>query len=352
LSRPTARNATRPIGSTRRRSSTSEGALTYGAKSRERVFITGATGFVGSHLAETFVEAGYRVRCSFRATSDTRWISNLPVELVPLNLAGSEEFNGALKGVDVVVHAAGITRARQEEDYFLVNAEGTRRLAEAAVGAGVKRFVLIGSLAARGPDDLTKDGRDHPESAYGRSKLEAEECLRALDERIEVVALRPVAVYGPRDTDFLPLLKMARRGFLVLPGEGLLQPVYVADVAQAALDAARKRPVGFGPYPVAESTSYSWQEVIVRLEQALERHIRVLSLPTAAFELAARAVERMAKARGSVPIFDERRARDLTVHTWTCDPSNTERALGWRAEVSLAEGLNLTARWCRKAGWL
>ena len=313
--------------------------------------ITGATGFVGSHIAEAFVDAGYRVRCGARATSDTRWISDLPVELVPLNLARPEDFAAALEGVDVVVHAAGITRARREEDYFLVNAEGAWRLAEAAVGAGVRRFVLISSLAARGPDDLARDGRDHPESAYGRSKLEAEAHLRALDDRMETVVLRPVAVYGPRDKDFLPLLKMARHGFLILPGEGLLQPVYATDVARAALAATRK-PVGFGPYPVAESASYSWQDVIAGLEEALGCRIRVLRLPAAAFQLAGRAAERVAKARGSAPIFDERRARDLTVNTWTCDPSGTERALGWRAEVSLAEGLNLAARWYRKAGWL
>jgi nucleoside-diphosphate-sugar epimerase len=315
--------------------------------------ITGATGFVGSHIAEAFVGAGYRVRCGVRATSDTRWISDLPVELVPLDLSRPEDFDGALEGADVLVHAAGITRARREEDYFLVNAEGTRRLAEAAAGARVRRFVLIGSLAARGPDDLARvDGRDHPESAYGRSKLEAEAYLRALDERIiDTVALRPVAIYGPRDTDFLPLLKMARRGFLVLSGEGLLQPVYATDVARAALAAARK-PVGFGPYPVAEPASYSWQDVTAGLEAALGRRIRVVRLPAAAFELAGRAAERLAKARGSVPIFDERRARDLSVHTWTCDPSGTEKALGWRAEVSLLEGLNLTTRWYRKAGWL
>jgi nucleoside-diphosphate-sugar epimerase len=314
--------------------------------------ITGATGFVGSHIAEAFVGAGYRVRCGVRATSDTRWISDLPVELVPLDLSRPEDFDGALEGVDVVVHAAGITRARREEDYFLVNAEGTRRLAEAAAGTRVRRFVLIGSLAARGPDDLARDGRDHPESAYGRSKLEAEAHLRALDERIiDTIALRPVAIYGPRDTDFLPLLKIACRGFLVLPGKGLLQPVYAADVARAAL-AATHKPVGFGPYPVAESASYSWRDVIAGLEAALGRRIRVVRLPATAFELAGRAAERVAKARGSVPIFDERRARDLTVHTWTCDPCGTEQALGWRAEVSLAEGLYLTARWYRKAGWL
>jgi nucleoside-diphosphate-sugar epimerase len=272
------------------------------------------------------------------------------VELIPLDLSRPEDFAGALEDVDIVVHAAGITRARREEDYFLINTEGTRRLAEAAARAGVRRFVLIGSLAACGPD--AKNDRDRSESAYGRSKLEAESHLRALDGRMEIVTLRPAAVYGPRDTDLLPLFKIAYRGFLVLPpGEGLLQPVYATDVARATLAAAHK-PVGFGPYLVAEATSYSWQDIIAGLEGVLGRRIRVLRLPATVFELAGRAAERVAKTRGSVPIFDERRARDLAVHTWTCDPSSTEKALGWRAEVSLTEGLDLTARWYRKVGWL
>ncbi len=287
-----------------------------------------------------------------RAASNTRWISSLPVERVPLDLSQPEDFAGAVEGADVVVHAAGITRARREEDYFLINTEGTQKIAEAAARATVRRFVLISSLAACGPDTLAKDGRDRPESAYGRSKLEAEAHLRALNERIETVTLRPAAVYGPRDTDFLPLFKMARRGFLVLPSaEGLLQPVYAADMARAALAAACK-PVGFGPYPIAGTAYYSWQDVVAGLEGALGRRIRVLRLPAIVFKLAGRTAERMAKVRDSVPIFDERRARDLAVHTWSCDPSGTEKALDWRAEISLAEGLNLTVRWYRKAGWL
>jgi nucleoside-diphosphate-sugar epimerase len=287
-----------------------------------------------------------------RAASNTRWISGLPVERVPLDLSRPEDFAGAVEGADAVVHAAGVTRAQREEDYFLINTEGTRRIAEAAARATVRRFVLISSLAACGPHALAKDGQDRPNSAYGRSKLEAEAHLRAFDGRMETVALRPAAVYGPRDTDFLLLFKMARRGFLVLPpGEGLLQPVYAADVARAALAAVRK-PVGFGPYPVAETTFYSWQDVAAGLEGALGRRIQVLRLPAIVFKLAGRTAERIAKVRDSVPIFDERRARDLAVHTWSCDPSDTEKALGWRAEVSLAEGLNLTVRWYRKAGWL
>jgi nucleoside-diphosphate-sugar epimerase len=315
------------------------------------VLLTGATGFVGSHIAGAFVEAGYEVLCGVRASSDMRWISDLPIERVSLDLkGGAEGLPRAVENADLVVHAAGITRARRVEDYHSVNAEGTRRLAVAALEAGVRRFVLISSLAARGPDDPTKD--DHPESAYGRSKLEAEAYLRSLGGRMEAVVLRPAAVYGPRDTDLLPLFKMANRGWLPLPsGANLLQPVYATDVARAALAAVRE-PLGFGPFPVAENRLYTWKEVIAGLEKALGRTVRTVRLPAAAFTLAGRSAEWAARPFSAVPVFDERRGRDLAVHTWTCDISATEKALGWRAEVALSEGLERSARWYGQAGWL
>ena len=318
-----------------------------------RVLLSGATGFVGSHVARILVEAGYEVRCGVRATSDTTALDGLTVELVPLDL---DQTNGmpaeALRDAEIVVHAAGITRARREGDYHAVNAEATRRLAAAAAAAAVRRFVLISSLAARGPDASSHDGHDRPASAYGRSKAAAEAYLRGFGDRMETVALRPAGVYGPRDTDFLPLIKLARSGWLILPNDSLLlQPIYAEDVARAVLAAARA-PVGFGPFPVAEPGRYTWREVAEGLGRVLARPVRTLRLPAGALVLARRASERMASLRGSVPVLDERRARDLAVNAWTCEVSGTEGELGWRAEVPLFEGLERTVRWYRWAGWL
>jgi nucleoside-diphosphate-sugar epimerase len=314
----------------------------------DRVLVTGATGFVGSHVAQAFVEAGYEVRVGARASSNARWISGLDTERVPLDVRGKpEDISRAVENVDVVVHAAGITRSRRAEDYYSVNAGGTRRLAAAALRAGVRRFVLVSSLAARGPD-----GRDHPESDYGRSKLEAETHLLALVGQMETVVLRPAAVYGPRDTDLLPLFRLARAGWLLVPpGGALLQPVYVEDAARSALAAARA-PVDFGPFPVAENRRYTWRDVAAGLEKALGRTVRAVRLPAGAFVLAGRAAEWAAKPLSAVPVLDERRARDLALNAWTCDVSGTEEALGWRAEVPLFEGLERAARWYGQVGWL
>ena len=318
-----------------------------------RVLLTGGTGFVGGHVARAFVEAGYALRCGVRATSDTTALEGLPVELLPLDLnRAGEILTEAMEDVEIVVHAAGITRARRAGDYHAVNAEATRRLADAAAAAGVRRFVLISSLAARGPDAYTMDGLDHPASAYGSSKFAAEVYLRRFCDRMETVVLRPAAVYGPRDRDFLPLIKLARTGWLVVPNDFLrLQPVFAEDAARAVLAAARA-PVGFGPFPVAEQGRYAWREVTEGLGRALARPVRAVRLPAGLLVFAGRLAGQTARLPGVAPVLDERRARDLAVNGWTCDVSSTERALGWRAEVPLFEGLERTVRWYRRAGWL
>ena len=318
-----------------------------------RVLVTGATGFVGGHLARALVEAGYTVRCGVRATSDAGTLDGLGVERVALDLRRPGDYlTEAVRDVEFVVHAAGITRARREGDYRVINAEGTRRLAAAAADAGVRRFVLISSLAARGPDASARDGRDHPTSAYGRSKLSAEEYLRGFGDRMEVVALRPAAVYGPRDRDFLPLIKLARTGWLVAPTNPLrLQPAYAGDVARAAVAAARS-PLDFGPFPVAEPGRYGWPEVAEGLGRTLGRRVRLLRVPGAVLVAGGVLAERAAGLWGMDPPLDERRARDLAANSWTCDVAGTEEALAWRAEVSLYDGLERAVRWYRRAGWL
>ncbi|HEX2182194.1 MAG TPA: NAD(P)-dependent oxidoreductase, partial [Rubrobacteraceae bacterium] len=294
------------------------------------------------------VQAGYEVRLGARASSDLRWVSTLDAERVPLDVSGNpQNISRAVQRVDTIIHAAGITRARRAGDYYAVNADGTRRLAAAALRAGVRRFVLVSSLAARGPDR-----RGHPESDYGWSKLAAERHLRPFKDRMETVVLRPAAVYGPRDTDLLTLFKLARAGWLPVPSHaGPLQPLYVEDAARAVLAAARE-PAGFGPFPVAENGRYSWPDVIAGLRKVFGRPVRAARFPAAAFVLAGRAAEMTARAFSAVPVFDERRARDLALNSWTCDVSETEEALRWRAGVPLPEGLGRTASWYGREGWL
>ena len=312
-----------------------------------RVLVTGATGLVGSHAAEALALAGHDVRVTVRRQSDLRWLDGRPFERVELDLDHPADLPRALVGFDTVVHAAGITRARGDDEYRRVNVEGTRTMLAGAVAAGVQHVVLISSLAARGPDQAT--GAISP---YGASKREAERVAASYADRVALTTLAVGAVYGPRDTDLLPLFALARRGLVPVPARDLaVQPIYVGDLADLIAQVVA-RPIGVGPWPVAEASRYPWSQVARLLAAALEGPVRPLHLPAVAFEMVALAAAGAARLRSQTPLLDRRRARDLAAYSYTCDTSATEAASGWRAQVLLPEGLVRTARWYREHGWL
>lgn len=318
-----------------------------------RVLLTGGTGFLGSHVAELLVEAGHDVRATIRPTSDTRWLDPLPVETVVADLEDPTSLATALEGVSDVMHVGGVTIATDPTMFERVNATGTAALAAAAGRASVERFVLISSLAARGPD-----GAGGPVGAYGRSKRAGEVRLAELAAAgaapPALRVLRPGGIYGPRDSDMLVLFRTAARGLLVLPSvEGRLQPVYVGDVARAALRALESADASDpGPLPVVDEQVHTWSDVGDALASAIDRRTRMLRLPPAAFLAAGAAAELAAKLTSGAPAFDRRRARDLTERSFTSGIEETRRALGWEPETSLREGMAKTVAWYREHGWL
>jgi len=311
-----------------------------------RTLLTGGTGFLGSHIAEGLVAAGHDVVCSVRRTSDTRWIDPLGLETVILDL-GADAVPDAIAGIEQVVHCGGLTRARSEVRFLRVNAEGTAALARAAAAAGVRRFVYISSLAARGPE-----GAGGPISPYGRSKEAGERALATVEGDMERVVLRPGGVYGPRDPDLLPLFKLAAKGWIAIPaGAPVLQPVYVDDLVSVTL-AALSSPVPAGPLPVAHPARHGWPALALALAEAVGIDARILKVPPAAFWTVGLLSEVAARFTGTPPAMDRRRARDMSRHRWTADIDETREALGWEPRVDIRQGLTRTAAWYRDQGWL
>jgi nucleoside-diphosphate-sugar epimerase len=312
-----------------------------------RVLVTGATGFLGSHIAETLVQHDFTVRCTVRSSSSLKWLQNLNTETIAVDFNDEASLQGACEGVDVVVHNAGITRAKNDAEFFEVNTDVTERLAKAAIKAKVSRFIFISSLEARGPDSFTT-----AISAYGKSKLEAEHRLSNLQNDIETILLRPAGVYGPRDTDLLTLFQIAKYGFLTVPAtNGRLQPVHGRDVAEAVLASIQGK-AQLGPFEIAEANTYSWQDMASKLEIAMNKKLRVVKIPREVFLSAGYASETVSKLINQAPKLDRRRAKSLAYYTYTCDTQPFKEAFGWQARISLQEGLQETAEWYKQNHWL
>lgn len=313
------------------------------------VLLTGGTGFLGSHLAEGLVAAGHEVTCSVRRTSDTRHLEALGVRTTLLDL-GSEDPGraaAAIEGTELLVHCGGLTRARSEAQFMAVNAGGTERLVRAAVEAGVTRTVFISSLAARGPDHA-----NGPTNPYGRSKAAAERHLETLADRMESVILRPGGVYGPRDSDLLPLFRVAAKGWIPIPRtENPLQPVFVEDVVSATIRALDV-PLPGGPLAIAHPSRHAWPVLAGALAAAVGREARIVRVPPGLFWATGLLSEAGALFTRRAPAMDRRRARDMSVNRWTCDITTTRAALGWEPLVDVPEGLARTAAWYRDEGWL
>lgn len=323
------------------------------------VVITGATGFVGSHVAEAFVARGHSVRALVRPTSRTSHLERIGVEAVVAPLEDVTAMQRAFAGADVVVHLAALTRASGAAAFERANREGTRNVVAAVLAADPRpaRLVYLSSLAAAGPalDGVPVGRQDAPRplTAYGRSKLAGEaECAPAKGV-VELVTVRAPAVYGPRDRDLYHFFRFARLGVLPVPTgpTRMLQMVYVVDLAEGIV-AAATAPGASGVYYVAEERAYSWAEVCALVAAAVGRPARQVAVPAALVSAAAAATGTVGRLIGRPAIFDEDKAREMLAAGWLCETAATKAELGFATRVGLADGLAATARWYRARGML
>ncbi len=344
---------------------TSRVAMPASHKSNKRVLLTGATGFVGSHVARRFVSEGFETTCLVRPTSDLRWLQGVDVRIQRMDMFSPKDLSKAVTGYDICVHMAGAVKARRAQQFAAVNVELTRHLVEAALGAeqGPKRFVFLSSLAAQGPSGpaAQKTGLvGRPVSAYGRSKRAAETLLAEYATNIELAILRPTAVYGPRDKAMLAAFRSARLGLAVLPA-GRKQRVsfcHVEDLAQALLLAATVPLSSAIMVPVASTPDITMAEFGRILIEAVgrstgkRRRTRLVALFPDVLKAAGTMSGILLRGLGAAPMLDGDKARELTAGDWIVDPEPAAQVLGYQPHWSLGEGLEQTARWYLQEGWL
>jgi dihydroflavonol-4-reductase len=319
------------------------------------ILVTGGTGFIGSHLVERLTEQGRAVRCLVRRTSA---VGSLPaaVERMEGDLETGAGLAEALRGVDTVMHLAGVTKGRVPADYDRGNATATSNLVSAA--SGVRRFVHVSSLAAAGPSPpdraLTEQDPPHPVSQYGRSKLAGEQIVRKSPLGGRIVIVRPPVVYGPRDRDVFQMIRAAAAGWMLQIGNRPrhFSLIYVADLVDGLIRAAEQEGAAGGLFYIAHSTAISWAEFGHTAARLMRRKLHTLSIPENLAYALGWCAEQWSSVSGKPGILSRDKVTEACCAGWVCDAGLASRELGFRAATDLENGLRQTLNWYKEAGWL
>lgn len=324
-----------------------------------RVLVTGANGFVGSHLVRHLVEAGHEVRAMMQPGTHAAGVDRLAHETVWADLRSAASLDDAVRGVEGIAHLAALLGDfGPVEPYRQVNVEGTRALLDRAAAAGARRFVLMSSLAVhrysghpRGDEDTPADNETMP---YGVSKRQAEQVLLEAHAagRIETVSVRPgVFLFGPHDVrHFVPVARSVERGWLpLLDGGGArLCTSYVENLVHGVRLCLESPAAAGRTYVVADPEVVTWRELFGRIARALGVRPPRLDLPSRPVLAAARVLERL------VPLIGAHRDPGLTEYRIRLVSSDivfgsdrAKRELGYAPLVDLEEGIRRTVAWYR-----
>ena len=338
-----------------------------------RILITGASGFIGSFIVEEALNRGFETWVAVRKSSSKAFLQDERIHFIELNLSSEAELKQQLKDIqfDYVVHAAGVTKCLHKEDFFRINTEGTKNLVRALLDLQMplKRFVYISSLSIMGAireeqpyKEIRERDKAKPNTAYGKSKLEAEQWLVSLNKELEkknekllpYVILRPTGVYGPRERDYFMMAKSIQShiDFAVGFKQQDITFVYVTDVVQAVFLAMEKGQTGrcyfLSDGEVYQSSTFS---DLIRKELGNPWWIRITA-PLWLLRIITFCGEYIGHMTGKVTALNNDKYNIMKQRNWRCDINPARQELGYEPQVKLEEGVRRSIAWYKKNKWL
>ena len=330
-----------------------------------KILVTGASGFIGSFIVEEALNRGFETWAAVRRSSSRKYLQDERTHFIELNLSSKEQLAEQLRDCDFdyVVHAAGVTKCLNKADFQRINTEGTKNLVDALleVKMPLKRFIFVSSLSIFGAikerqpyEEIRETDTPQPNTAYGRSKLAAEQYLESLGTRVPYIILRPTGVYGPREKDYFIMAKSIKghSDFAVGFKRQDITFVYVRDVVQAIFLALEKGQTG-RKYFLSDGNVYQSVTFSNLIHEELGRPwwIRITA-PVWVLRIVTFFGEYIGRMTGKVTALNNDKYNILRQRNWRCDIQPAIDELGYQPQYDLQRGVKETIKWYKNNGWL
>ncbi len=323
-----------------------------------KIFITGGTGFIGSHLIDSLLQdKGMEIYALVRDLHNKKWLEGRAIHCLEGNL---EDLPSLPQDLEIIYHIAGSTKPRNSADYYTVNQEGSASFFQALAERDIrpKKLVLLSSLAAAGPSQAQQPVREsdppRPITPYGRSKLAGEQEALKFKNRFPLVIIRVGAVFGPRDRDFLSLFRLIKKGIMPSfgPSHALISLCYVQDLVNGLKHLMQADTQSGDIFNIGDPTPYSWKEFARITGRILGKTPHSIRIPIPLAYLVAFAAEIGVKLTGKPNILNRDKIKDARQDAWVADMDLAQNILGFKTRYSLEAGLKETLAWYQEQGWL
>lgn len=330
-----------------------------------KILITGASGFIGSFIVEEALNRDMEVWAAVRKTTSRRYLKDKRINFIELDFNSKDELKRQLADhqFDYIVHAAGVTKCIDKTDFRRMNTEGTKHFVDAIIELGmpIKRFVFLSSLSVYGAiherqpyQDITENDCPHPNTAYGKSKLEAERYLDSIGNDFPYIILRPTGVYGPREKDYFLMAESIKKhvDFAVGFRRQDITFVYVLDVVQAVF-LALDRGMSGRKYFLSDGDVYQSTEFsdLLKKEMGVKWMLRIVA-PVWVLRVITFFGERIARITKKPIALNDDKFNILRQRNWRCDIEPTMDELGYHPHYKLKDGVRLAVKWYKENGWL
>lgn len=322
--------------------------------------VTGANGFVGSHLVDYLLSKNFEVRCIVRKSSNLRWLENKNVIIFDCGLFDKERLRQAFKDANYIFHVAGVVKAKNEMGYYHGNVEATKVLLEVAaeMKESIRKFLIVSSQTVSGPSlkgkPVNEESECKPLTTYARSKLKQEQVTLGYKDIFPVTICRAPAIYGERDTEIFIYFQVFSRGLTTMIGfdKKELSLLHVADLVEGLYLAAVSEKSNGEIYFISSEKFYTWDEVGSITSRVLNKKAFRIRLPHFIVFVVAAFAQFFAMFSSKPATLNIEKAKDLTQRFWICDTSKAVRELGYRQKISIEEGIKRTCDWYKQMKWI